>query len=154
MSKLPAPYRYRTGRRGFPKPTRLDRPLSEPKPDEGLTGELQGLPASDTEERFARALDKQALGYEFRAAQIAGRNLPGEVEVDFMVYDGATIQPVQIDGEFAHKSAEQKSEDAIKDVILDKSLEGTGALPVKRIPGAFLETQEEVNNVVKEMFWK
>ena len=117
---------------------------------EMLVGEIQGMRASDLEERFARALDKAGLEYEFRAPFIAGRNLPGEIEVDFLVQDGAP-QPIQIDGAFTHKSAEQREEDAVKDAILNAHLSGW-ALPVIRLPDTRLDNQAEANLLVEELF--
>jgi len=147
--RQPKPFQYKV-RKNLPDPGKVDR-VQPDKLQETFTGELQGMKASDIEERFARALNKRNIGYEFRVAYIAGRNLPGEVELDFAVSQGSQIFPVQIDGEFAHKSASQKSEDAMKDAILNQRLEGM-ARPVIRIPGAELETQEMTDRKVKELF--
>lgn len=147
---FPEPYKYK-----IPRPSttirRLDR-VRAPVEGEDFVGELQGMPSSDIEERFARALDKRQKAYDFRTAYVAGRNLPGEIELDFAVYEGSLMYPIQIDGAFAHKSASQKSEDSAKDAILDDKLRGTGAFPVRRIPGDQLDTQEMTDAIVKELF--
>lgn len=130
---------------------------------EEFTGIVQGKAASDIEERFARALDKKGYDYEFRPVYLGGRNIPGSVELDFMVFVGGQQFAVQIDGEFAHKSAEQKANDRAKDGQLTQYLEGLldaprpmpfnpdGAL-VTRIPGDYLETQAEADWVVEGLF--
>lgn len=126
-------------------------PIS-PNVTEGFTGQIQGLKASDLEERFARALDKRknVISYEFRKPFVAGRNMPGEIEVDFSVYDGS-YYPIQIDGEFAHKSAAQRTSDEMKNIVLDGLLKGS-AHPVQRIRFDRLQTQEAADHVVREIF--
>ena len=147
---FPDPYQYST-QQPSAGIERLDR-VRAPVEGEVFVGEIQGMPSSDIEERFARSLDRRQMNYDFRTAYVAGRNLPSEIELDFMVYIGGISYPFQIDGAFAHKNASQKSEDAAKDAILDDRLRGTGAFPVRRISGEKLETQEMSDAVVKELF--
>ena len=146
---FPEPYQYKA-RQPSTRIERLDRVRALVE-GEDFIGELQGMPSSDIEERFARSLDKASLLYEFRTAHVAGRNLPSEIELDFMVYIGGISYPFQIDGAFAHKNASQKSEDAAKDAILDDSLKGTGAFPVQRIPGFMLDSQEMSDDLVRDV---
>jgi len=131
---------------------RIHRTTAE-RVQEILVGWVQGKRATDIEERFARALDKslEIDSYEFQPSYVAGRNLPGEIRLDFMVYAGLSY-PFQLDGTYAHKTAQQKYEDAIKDAILDSILTPRGVQPVKRIPGDELETQEEADELVAELF--
>ena len=121
--------------------------------DEGLTGQIQGYPASDIEERFARALDRdeRVSSYTFREAVIAGRNLPGQLEVDFMIQTGAIVKPVQVDGEFAHKGLSKKEEDAMKDELINKFLSKYGAARVQRIDGEKLSDQRKANDLVRDL---
>lgn len=134
-----------------PKET-LQRLRPETKADEEFVGEIQGLPASDLEERFARALHRANLQYAFRQVFGGSRNQSGTTELDFMVYVGPTQYPIQIDGEFAHASGEQKQEDLMKNAILDEALRGTNSQPTRRIPYTLLQTQEDVNRLVRELF--
>ncbi len=60
--------------------------------------------------------------------------------------------PVFTDGEYAHKSQEQRANDKIKDAIFDEYGMRIGLQPSVRIPGTELETQEEADLKVKEMF--
>jgi len=126
--------------------------LQATKDGEVLTGYVQGQKASDIEERFAKALGKaikngSIMSYEFQPSYIANRNVQGEIRLDFLVHV-PPAQPIQIDGTFAHKAAEQKSKDKVKDAILNKHLEGTGTLPVIRIPGNELDTDEMASDAL------
>jgi hypothetical protein len=114
---------------------------------------VQGKRASDLEERFAKALDKNAnvSSYEFIVHNVVGRNLPGEVQLDFAVY-APLLYPIQIDGPFAHKNAAQRENDRMKDAILDEFLKGYAAAPVKRITDERLHTQAQADELVKELF--
>ena len=123
------------------------------KEDEGLTGFVQGWPASDIEERFARALNKNKRvdSYQFQVQYYAGKNLPGEIRLDFMVKAGFDY-PIMIDGEYAHKSAEAKAHDMVQRQRLDMILLGTGAMPTQSVDGMLLQTQEEADAVVRRLF--
>jgi hypothetical protein len=130
---------------------------AEPMPDgEVLSGTVDDgsgpKPASDLEERFAIALRASSVvdGFEYRQAYIAERNLPGEKELDFAVYAFGVLFPIQIDGEFAHKTSEAKAEDELSDMMIDEALQGTGAYPTRRISGALLETIDDAKRIVKE----
>lgn len=129
----------------------LDRPRGEVN-HEILTHIVKGQHASDLEERFARGLDRNpnVYRYEFQPSYVTGRNLPGELRPDFIIFE-PVMQPVQIDGEFAHKTAEQHTTDAIKDALLDEVLKGSGALPSVRIPGSKLQTDSAVDEVMREL---
>ena len=135
-----------------PPPMHLNR-LRVPKVDEGLTGVVDNQPATDIEERLARALDKYPTtqSYAFQDSYNAPRNVPGELRPDFVVYlDGGTAQPLQPDGEYAHKSAEAKERDRVKDAMLDEILRDSGALPTIRIPGDLLQNQPDADYFVRE----
>ena len=83
---------------------------------------------------------------------MTAHSIPGqEKEVDFVVYDGQP-QPIEIDGAYAHKSAEQKANDMTRDAILNEELSKHGYLPIIRVPGTELETQEDTTAVVEEIF--
>lgn len=134
------------------KPT-FDRAVNRISPEmdtEILVGSVQGITASDIEERFAKSLYKKQISFRFQESFFAGRNMPGEVRLDFLITD-LFIQPVQVDGEFAHKTAAQKERDRLNDARLDNHLSGTGALPTIRIPGEFLQTQEDSDRQLSEL---
>lgn len=131
---------------------------------ERLDQVVQGKRASDIEERFARALEKneRVEGYDFIVHEITGANLPGEAQLDFVVRAGGQFA-VQIDGAFAHKSAEQKANDAVQDARLSERLDGIISAPqpvaqvkanslIARVPGYLLEDQPAADALVEEMF--
>ena len=129
--------------------------IQTPSDDEMLMGYVQGMEASDLEERFARAIAKMpdlVLGYSFRKPMIAGKNLPGWAELDFSVFTPTGYQPIQVDGEYAHKSQQQKSEDTVKDALINEELKGY-AQPIIRINGDLLQTQAEADLTARMIFY-
>lgn len=151
---LPKPYKFRKKRK-----TRRPRPqqsIEREAKQEDLSGFVQGQEATDIEERFAVALYKNKLSFSFREHYFGpARNTPGAIEVDFMVFDGSWW-PVQIDGEFAHKSATQQDEDRAKDAILNNYFSQSGVNNVIRIPDGdiyqhgILDEQDDVDRLVEE----
>ncbi len=136
----------------LPKQKKLepDRTPIESDEDEALTGYVQGLEASDLEERFARALDKFGIGYDFEFLVETAFTLPHELkQVDFMTYAGQP-RPVEVDGEWVHKSAEQREYDRERDAQIFQALSPRGYLPVLRIPGENLLTQDFADTIVQE----
>lgn len=135
------------------------------KQAEMLGGVVQGKAASDIEERFARALERNPRvdDYQFIVHTITGANLPGEAQLDFLVTSGGQDYAVQIDGAFAHKTAAQKEQDRVQDVRLSEVLNGKVAAPlplpdiqpnglIARVPGWLLETQAAADSLAQEMF--
>jgi len=159
MTKLPKPYKYKKPRK-VATPKVINRVQVEGE-DEGLTGFVQEQEASDIEERYARALNKNknVQRFSFREHYFGpARNTPGAKEVDFMVMAGGTWWPNQIDGEIGHKSAAQKSNDRISDAVLNQYFAQYGINPVKRIPDGVkylmdaLDTQESADSIVEELY--
>ncbi len=150
MKKL-TPYKLKVAK----SPRVEDAPLNRvdiPSEDEGLTGFIGEWEASDIEERFGRALGKNNNNFSFREHFFGPtRTTPGAIEVDFLVWVGSMCYPVFTDGEYAHKSQEQRANDKIKDAIFDEYGMRIGLQPSVRIPGTELETQEEADLKVKEM---
>ena len=153
---LPAPYRYRKVRK--PSTPRVTNRVSTQKEEEELTGFVQDWEASDIEERFAKALNKIDKVFSFREHYFGpARNTPGAVEVDFMVEDGSWF-PIQIDGEYAHRTAAQREKDRLNDARLNQYFQKYGINPIQRIPDGKqyvvgdLDEQESVDQIVKELF--
>lgn len=124
------------------------------KQDEMLSGYIYGDAASDIEERFARALQKdtRVSGFSFREAVITARNLPGQLEVDFVVSVGPMVYPFQIDGEYAHKGIAKKQDDARKDSLVNEyMMKQYGAQPVIRIDGERLSSQDDADKLVRSL---
>jgi hypothetical protein len=130
----------------------LNRPQEQGNLVETFAGEIQGKDASDLEERWARTADKRGDGYDFRTANVVGRNLPGEVELDFLMYvNPEQPQPIQIDGEIGHNTKAEQDEDAVKDAILNEELKGYAA-PVIRVKWDKLQSQEDTDRTYAEIF--
>lgn len=130
------------------------KPVTVGENAEGLTGQVDGKSASDIEERFARALDQAGIGYEFLPVILAPANVAGSVQLDFLIYFGNQLYPVQIDGDWVHSSAEAKAHDALQDALVDEyyASYNSGAQPQQRIPGFKLSNQDQANAVVRELF--
>jgi len=141
-------YKYKL--RSRPPKMPLNR-LAGVSNDERLTGYVKGKEASDLEERFARALANTGKDFDFQQEFMTPHSIPGqEKEVDFVVYDGQP-QPIEIDGTYAHKSGEQKANDVVRDAILNDELGKRGYLPIIRIPGTELGTQENTTAIVERI---
>jgi len=129
-------------------------------PGEVLTGEVQNKRATDIEERAARAIDKTDWDYRFRvriSPQAGGlteewQNLPGEYEIDFLLYRGNTIWPILIDGEVSHFLALwQKVQDEQRESVINAALRKYGATPVKRVEFWWLADQAKANRFFRSL---
>ena len=142
------PYRYKK-----PRPKRPDAPsFPSFKEDEGLTGMVMGKEASDLEERFARALNAHNLDFTFQYFVETAHTLPyQEKQVDFVVYSGQP-EPWEVDGDFTHKSAEQREYDKERDAQVDEAMKSNGWAPVQRITEEYLVNQDAANLFVAEHF--
>jgi len=119
------------------------------KDAEQLTGMVQGMDASDLEERFARALDKKGLDYYFRVA-MGGRGDPGWKELDFLVISNG-YHPVEIeDITFIHRG--KSSDDELKDAMTMDFLKEYNPYPVVHVTNERLGDDDSADLVVREMF--
>lgn len=145
--KKPKPFKYKQKPR--PPKKSLNR-LQGTAEGETLSGYVHGMEASPLEERFARALEFRNLEFIFQHKVQPPTQIPGqENELDFVVvYAG--MQPVEVDGMWVHKSAEQKKKDELRDAILDDFLESWK--PIIRIPGTDLKDQDDADRIVEELF--
>lgn len=129
--------------------------------EEILTGVIQDKPASDIEERSARAMNKiPEWSYTFlvRISPLTGnltqafRNLAGEFEIDFIAQRGDEMQPILVDGEVSHFLAQwQKIQDEIREITINSVLKKYGARPVKRVPFWELDTQARADRFYREL---
>lgn len=134
--------------------------------DDTLSGQVRGKKASDIEERFARAVDKlPEWGYSFRLRisplthRVSGiiQNLPGEVEIDFLLYRGSTLLPIQIQGEIGHfYTAWQSVVDDEKEETINGVMRAYGAQPVLLVPEKRedlwrLANQENADQLAREI---
>lgn len=91
---------------------------------EVLSGEVQGMKASALEERFARALDKERISYQFRYTIGAPRGLPGWKELDYLIERNGQIYAVEVDSAFTHRNKGES--DRLHDAIVLSELEQEG----------------------------
>lgn len=148
MVPVKKPFKYKIPRPKY-EVEQVKRIKKEPA-QEVLTGEIGGQPASDLEERFANALRKMDVNFQFQPTEVGIKNVQGEIRPDFVIYS-ETPMVIQIDGEFAHKNAEQKASDLVKDEVLYDALRDYGFLPPVRIPGTRLETPEEADLTARQV---
>jgi len=140
-------YRWRKRGRRRPEPTGL----RIRKEAELLTGYVQGETASDIEERMFRAFLHNGVNYgdiDYQPSYIMGKNMPGEIRPDFALYRGV-VQLWFADGEYWHKSAQDKQKDEFNDAILFQKLDERAEYPI-RIPGEDLADQDTADRVVGE----
>jgi hypothetical protein len=145
-----------------PRVLRPDPPtgatISRVTAPEILTGYVQGKKASDIEERMGKAFDKLGAGYGFRerlSPLLSGsrrlskviRNLPGELEIDFLVQFGV-VRPIQVNGEIGHFMAPwQAIVDLDKNGMIDQFGAQLGWQPVVGIPFTDILTQDMADRV-------
>jgi hypothetical protein len=130
-------------------------------PEEFLSGIVEGMKASDIEERSARAIDKLPdwrYSFRLRISPLTGRltgnvrNIAGEFEIDFLCNRGDSLWPILIDGEISHfKSGWQKLEDEYRTDTINAALKKYGALPVKRVEYWHLATQRQADRYFREL---
>lgn len=140
---------------------RLDR---RNKDAEAFSGAVNGVKASDLEERYARALRKYEIDFDFRfriSSPLLGTqritqqflNMEGEVEVDFLVRRQGKTTPVFIDGNIGHFYTQyQADNDAIKTNATNDFGRVVGWYPAVRVPFWEMGTQEQTDRTVREMF--
>jgi len=147
-------YKYRKIRSKAPDVRRPDS-RTPAGSEERLTGQVQGKKASDLAERFANALSYFSKEYRFSVLVYTPFQIPGQAnEVDFFVTDGAFVQPIEIDGEFSHKTAEQRADDQLRDQMLNPEIKKKwpGARDIIRVPGDKVQTRDDARNVVRSIF--
>ena len=124
--------------------------------EEGLTGQVQGDKASAEEERLYQGFlnaDVDPEDIVFQPSYIAGRNLPGEIRPDFLLYLGIMLI-VYVDGGFWHDTQEQKNKDEIQAAMLLEELNKSGqnAL-IERVKGEQLQNQEDADAEARKLVW-
>ena len=149
MPRPPKPFKYKMAPRPPQEPLNRIKVSGE---GERLTGFVHGKEASDLEERFANALDKLHYSYMFEYEVLSNIGVPGEEnQIDFIVFHEGTW-PIEVDGMWVHHSSAQKAKDKLRDALLDEALSKDGWEQIKRVPGSDLESQEDADTVVREIF--
>lgn len=123
--------------------------VSDPKP---LDGEVQGMPATDIEERVARTLYKLQVPFSFQTSIPVMGSLPGRGKViDFLLYTQLP-QPLEVDGPRWHTTDGQKSEDVLREILLNVQFRRHGWLPLIRLNWMHLDTQVDADRAVRRIW--
>lgn len=118
--------------------------------DPPLTTYVNGIGASDIEERFARALDKNKIEYMFQINIPTAFSLPDEDKiVDFLLPD--LMCAIEVDGEIGHGTSAQQAKDAVRDAHLNPILSSMGYGKLQHIKWYDLETQELADLMAQDL---
>lgn len=96
---------------------------------------VQGLPASDNEERLARAMSRFRVGYEFQWQVRLDHALPlDKKNIDFLVKN---MWPLDVNGFVGHKmTTSQRVYDRMREVALNGLFQRMGKMPLMVIEDA------------------
>jgi len=123
---------------------------------ETLTGEVQGKPAAEGEERFAKTLRKRNLQFWFNINPTnVPKGKPGWLTLDHLVKTRFGFRAFEIDDlEFIHKGQRKKAEDALKDERRLDGLnrKGYNIRKIEHIDNAKLKTQESSDETGQRLF--
>lgn len=120
--------------------------------NEELSGHILGQRASDLEERVYKALLNNGLRNEdidFQPSYIAGRNLPGEIRPDFVLYNQGIPIIIFVDEEYFHEQPAQQARDKFNDAVLLERLDGFAL--IHHLVSRDLDTQEDADRTVREI---
>lgn len=162
MKKI-KPFQYRNRNIG---PLEYDHPqsISRTGTQEVLSGVVQGMDASDIEERTARALYKIEIPFDFRArisSDALGQrrltrefaNIKGEVEIDMLCEKDGAVTPIFVDGEISHYFTPAQAEaDRIKTNVANEFGRRFGWKEAVRIPFWKLTTQDMADKTIRDIF--
>jgi hypothetical protein len=129
---------------------RLLQPVLEPDL-QPLTGMVQGLPATDIEERTARALHKMQVPFNFQVVVPVAGSLPGRGKViDFLLHT-RLYQPLEVDGPRWHTNAAQRGEDELRELLLNGVFRRRGWMALRRLSWLQLGSQAAADRSVREL---
>lgn len=163
MAKKLKPYLYRQ-KPVAPPENEYGRTVLRTGNQEQLTGIVQGMKASDLEERSVRSVEKLEISYQFRVritSQALGQrrltkrfaNIRGEVEIDLLCNDGGLVTPVFVDGKIAHHfTAWQADIDKDKADAVNEYGRQFGWREAVRVPFWKLIDQEMSDRTYREIF--
>lgn len=162
-SSKPNPYLYRT-RPVAPPENNYGQTVSRTGDQEQLTGQINGMKASDLEERVYKALNKLEIPSEFRVritSEALGdqrlthqfANVRGETEIDFLCDHNGRTTPIFVDGQIAHfMTPYQADHDKLKADVTDTFGKQFGWREAVRLPFWKLIDQEMTDRTVRDIF--
>lgn len=161
--KTTKPYAYRI-RPLAKSDVKYGESVIRPSHREVLTGQINGMKASDLEERVGRALDKLEIPFQFRVritAEALGSqhltshfaNTRGEAEIDMLCNHLGQTVPIFVDGQISHFfSATQAEKDKEKTEITDTFGKRFGWKESVRVPFWKLIDQEMADRTIRDIF--
>ena len=118
-----------------------------------LTGFVHGKKASALEERFAKALDEARLQFIFQYPVYGAYQIPGEEnKIDFMVFDGPILIPVEPRGGFIHQSPSKKEKDKRRSQILNEVLQRMGIREIITLKPDEPRDMDNAREIVRSLF--
>jgi hypothetical protein len=160
--KNPKPYKYRSKPIAAPEYNTSEN-VQRIGNQEVLSGQINGMKASDLEERVYRSLTKLEIPSEFRArvtSDALGQrrltsefaNIRGEVEIDFLAERTGQTFPIFVDGEIGHFfTPYQAEQDKLKADIVNEFGSQFGWHEAIRIPFWKLIDQEMTDRTVRDL---
>ena len=150
VPSLVKPFQYKVRRAAALEPT---PPLAERAEEEILLGFVHGKKASALEERFARALDESRLQFIFQYPVYSAYSIPGEErKIDFMVFDGPILIPVEPKGGFIHQSPSRRAEDARRTQVLNEALRRIGIRDIIELKSDEPRDMDSAREIVRSLF--
>jgi hypothetical protein len=155
------PYKYRVQR--IAPPEYNHQTVLRVGDKEVLSGTVQGMNASDLEERVAKALDKLEVDYGFRvrltSEALGARrltrefaNMRGEIEMDFLADRSGRTYPIFVDGQISHYyTAWQIDVDKAKTNAVNEFGSRLGWSEAVRIPFWKLTNQEAADKTIRDL---
>ena len=153
-----APYKYKKPSNRAPRFT-LNRykSFNSVTDREPLTGWVNGLEASDIEERFARGLRNLQREFQFQVEfnlsvnDTIGADPRDFKRVDFLVSNYLEY-PVEIYGEIGHDTAAEQGKDELREFALNDAFKGMGLRPLQVVWWWELDTQDMADRKAETMF--
>lgn len=116
--------------------------------DEVLTGYVQGMKATDLEERWAQAATAEGMSFRFQVSYFESMGTAGEYRLDFLMYGLGMPRPVQIDGQFAHGTIGKQQNDWLKDAYFYSRLRGE-VKRVLRVPWYNITNVDQARQIIR-----
>ena len=105
------------------------------------------------EERFAKALDEARLQFIFQYPVYGAYQIPGEEnKIDFMVFDGPILIPVEPRGGFIHQSPSKTAEDKRRSQILNEVLKRMGIREIIALKPDEPRDMDNAREIVRSLF--
>ena len=122
--------------------------------EELFTGFIHGKTAGSVlEERLARALDEAGLQFIYQYPVYGAYQIPGEEnKIDFMVFDGPVLIPLEPRGGFVHESPSKQATDQRRIQILNEVLRRYGIKDIVQLDFDEPRDMESARKIIRDTF--